>query len=158
MISQESIKESVNKEFSDVEVRFDLDNRVSVIVQPNQVVDVANYLKHEMGFVHPNMCTGIDRKDSMEVLWHIGNPETNILVVLRASLDRDSPKVSSLTNVWKGFDWHEREAYDMLGIDFLDHPDLRRILMPEGWEGYPLREDYIYRKPNYRKLEDQEEN
>lgn len=58
--------------------------------------------------------------------------------------DRDKPVIPSVADLWPAADWHEREAYDMMGITFTGHPDLRRILLPEDWDGYPLRKDYIF--------------
>jgi len=63
-------------------------------------------------------------------------------ITLKTSTNRDVPEVESVTNIWYSANWHEREAFDMFGINFLNHPDLRRILMPYDWEGFPLRKDY----------------
>lgn len=63
---------------------------------------------------------------------------------VRVVTDRKSPSIPSVADVWAAADWHEREAYDLMGIDFPGHPDLRRILCPEDWEGYPLRKDYVF--------------
>jgi len=130
------------------------DHRIDVMVKEDKIVDVANFIKHEMGFTIPNMCTGTDYKDKMQVVWHVGNPEYPTLLVLKVEIDRDECIVDSLTPTWEGMNWHERETYDLLGVNFQNHPDLRRLLMPENWEGHPLREDYVYRRPTYRKPED----
>jgi NADH-quinone oxidoreductase subunit C len=58
-------------------------------------------------------------------------------------LDREKPSIASVSSVWRTADWHEREAFDFYGIQFEGHPDLRRILLPEDWEGHPLRKDYV---------------
>ncbi|MFV2013958.1 MAG: NADH-quinone oxidoreductase subunit C [Candidatus Heimdallarchaeota archaeon] len=151
------IKELENKiksEFNEVELRLDPEARLNVSIDKNKLLELANYVKHELGFSHPNMCTGVDTKDHIEVLWHLGNAVDNVIIILRTLTDRDGSDVPSLTTVWKGMNWHERETFDLVGVNFIDHPDLRRLLLPENWEGHPLREDYVYRKPNYRKLED----
>ncbi|MHA2028155.1 MAG: NADH-quinone oxidoreductase subunit C [Candidatus Kariarchaeaceae archaeon] len=148
------IESKINTEFADAETKADPESRLNVSIDKARLVDVANFLKHELGFTLPNMCTGIDNKDHIEVLWHIGNTEDEILIILRTKTDRDESEVPSLTTVWKGLNWHERETYDLVGVKFVNHPDLRRLLLPENWEGHPLREDYVYRKPNYRKTED----
>ena len=151
------IKELENKiksEFGDAELTLAPEARLNVSVDKTKLLDVANYVKHELGFTHPNMCTGIDNKDHIEVLWHLGNVLNEIILILRTKTDRDVSEVPSLTPLWKGMNWHERETFDLVGVKFIDHPDLRRLLLPENWEGHPLREDYVYRKPNYRKLED----
>ena len=157
MVSESEIEKQLQKEFADkVEVRVDPEARISVTVANDNLVEVATFMKHELGFIHPNFCTGTDNKDHIEVSWHIGHPESPILLILRTKTDRSDSNVQSLTTIWQGYNWHEREAYDMLGVNFVNHPDLRRLIMPDNWEGHPLREDYVYKKPNYRKLEDLE--
>ena len=73
-------------------------------------------------------------------------------VRLKVFLPRDNPKVSSVYWIWKGADWQERESYDMYGIIYEGHPNLKRILMPEDWVGWPLRKDYI--SPDFYELQD----
>ena len=155
-MSEEKILQAINDEFGDkiVESKVEPEHRLSVEVQKDNIIELANFVKHELGFTHPNMCTGIDQKEFMEVIWHVGISDSPILLAMRVKLDLKTPSVAALTNIWKGYNWHERETYDLLGVNFEDHPDLRRILMPETWEGHPLREDYVYKKPKYRKPED----
>jgi NADH-quinone oxidoreductase subunit C len=114
----------------------------TVTVAPGTVLEMARYLKAERGFDFPVLATGTDWKDRIEVCWHLLNLRSGEFLALKVSLDREDPHVDSLTQVWTGMDWHEREAYDMLGVIFDDHPDLRRILLPDDWEGFPLRKDY----------------
>jgi NADH-quinone oxidoreductase subunit C len=77
------------------------------------------------------------------VYYHLESTKFRHKVVLRVSAPREDPRVESVSLVWRSADWHEREAFDLLGINFLNHPDLRRILMPYDWDaGYPLRKDY----------------
>ena len=148
----------LKKEFEQViglpQVEDIKEHRINIALDPKNLIDVANFLKHEMGFTIPNMCTGTDYKDKMEVAWHIGNPKYPVLMVLKVEIDRDNCVVESLTPIWEGMNWHERETYDLLGVKFENHPDLRRLLLPENWEGHPLREDYVYKRPVYRKPED----
>ncbi len=73
-------------------------------------------------------------------------------VRVKVSLPRDNPKVASVYWIWKGADWQERESYDMYGIEYEGHPNLKRILMPEDWVGWPLRKDYI--SPDFYELQD----
>ena len=80
---------------------------------------------------------------NLSVWYHLESTKIKHKLTLKVSTDREKPEVASVTEVWKCANWHEREAYDMYGIIFLNHPDLRRILMPYDWEhGYPLRKDY----------------
>ncbi len=89
--------------------------------------------------------TGIDRgKDEglMEVIYHLYSIPFDIHIALVVEINRENPHVPSVSGIWRGANWHEREAFDLLGIEFDNHPDLRRILLPEDWEGFPLRKDY----------------
>ncbi|MHB8579620.1 MAG: NADH-quinone oxidoreductase subunit C [Ignavibacteriaceae bacterium] len=80
---------------------------------------------------------------TLSVFYHIESTKFRHKITLKVSTERDKPEVVSVERAWRHADWHEREVYDLLGIIFLNHPDLRRILMPYDWEaGYPLRKDY----------------
>jgi NADH-quinone oxidoreductase subunit C len=90
--------------------------------------------------------TGLDNgpeQATMEVIWHFDCLTTGIAFAIKVVVDRQAPEVPSLATVWKSADWLEREVYDMYGILFTGHRDLRRILMPADWEGFPLRKDYV---------------
>jgi NADH-quinone oxidoreductase subunit C len=87
----------------------------------------------------------LPREPRFEVVYHLRSLKTKDLIRLKLSLPGSSPQVSSVVSVWKGADWMEREAFDMFGITFNGHPDLRRILLTPEWEGYPLRKDYPLR-------------
>ncbi len=80
---------------------------------------------------------------TLSVYYHLESTFHRHKIMLKVSAPRENPEVSSVAEIWRAADWHEREAYDLLGIKFLNHPDLRRILMPYDWEaGHPLRKDY----------------
>lgn len=89
--------------------------------------------------------TGIDngpQASTVEVVYTLYSIPYHRHLNLRVILRRDEPVIDSIAHIWRTANWHEREAFDMLGIHFTDHPDLRRILMPADWAGYPLRKDY----------------
>lgn len=80
---------------------------------------------------------------TISVFYHLESMKLKHKVTLKTSSDRDNPKIKSVVSVWNCANWHEREAYDLFGIIFINHPDLKRILMPYDWEfGFPLRKDY----------------
>jgi NADH-quinone oxidoreductase subunit C len=80
---------------------------------------------------------------TMSIWYHLESSTIKHKLILKVSVPRETPEAASVSEVWRAADWHEREAYDMYGIIFLNHPDLRRILMPYDWEaGFPLRKDY----------------
>ena len=90
--------------------------------------------------------TGVDNGPAaatMEVIYHLDCITTGLTFALKVRIPRDHPEVPTLTGLWRSADWLEREIFDMYGIIFTGHPDLRRILMPADWEGYPLRKDYV---------------
>ncbi len=79
---------------------------------------------------------------TLSVFYHLYSIKHKHKLTLKVSATRENPEIVSVSSIWLTADWHEREAYDMYGIKFLNHPDLIRILMPYDWEGYPLRKDY----------------
>ena len=93
--------------------------------------------------------TGIDNgveAGTMEVVYNLYSVPFNHHLAIKVILLRDKPEVHTVSHIWKTADWHEREAYDLLGINFINHPDLRRILLPADWEGHPLRKDYKHQE------------
>lgn len=79
---------------------------------------------------------------TMDVIYHLYSIPFNHQVALKITVPRDHAELDSVEDIWKTANWHEREAWDMMGIRFKGHPDLRRILLPADWEGHPLRKDY----------------
>lgn len=89
--------------------------------------------------------TGIDngvRLNTMEVIYNLYSIPLEHFLMLKVELSREKPEIDSVCNIWRTANWHERETYDLLGIKFLGHPDLRRLFMPADWKGHPLRKDY----------------
>lgn len=118
-----------------------------VVLKTDLLLDVCTELQTnpDCYFDHLSNVTGVDNgveKNSMEVIYHFYSITKNSHFIIKVILDREKPSVPSLTSIWRTADWHEREAFDLLGIHFEGHPDLRRILLPANWEGHPLRKDY----------------
>jgi NADH-quinone oxidoreductase subunit C len=126
------------------------DNR-RFIVSPQRLFDFMKYLKEEFGFDMLFEVTAADylnypnAKDRYGVIYGLLNTATGERLFVKVWLNDPDPAVPSMFALWKGADWMEREVYDMYGIRFTGHPDLRRILMPEEFTSYPLRKDYPLR-------------
>jgi NADH-quinone oxidoreductase subunit C len=116
------------------------------IVRKEALVEICRWLKGdpELRFDLLACVCGTDDLKNFWTVYHLTSIPKNHKAVLKVQLDRENPSVPSLCPVWKAADWHERETYDMYGIRFENHPDLRRILLPEDWEGFPLRKDYDF--------------
>jgi len=119
--------------------------------------NIFQYLKErkEEGFDTLLMITGVDYRDHLEVVYHLLSTRTNERLVVKTKTDGE---VDSVTPLWKGANWHERETWDLVGIKFRNHPNLRRILLAEGWVGHPLRKDYPMDKKQYVNLGDDGED
>jgi len=142
----ESIEKAIRDGFPDAVLETsEIDGVLNVKLDPNALVGVCELLrtKPELAFDYLADITAIDWLDRIEVVYRMTNLATNAKIVLRVDLDRERPEVDSIVSVWKGAEWQEREVYDLMGVAFRNHPDLRRILLPEDWEGYPLRKDYV---------------
>ena len=88
--------------------------------------------------------TGIDFPDHIEILYHLRNTQNNSEIVVKAKIeDRENPSIASVFDLYKTADFHEREIFDLFGVKFNNHPDLRRIFLDDDWEGFPLRKDYV---------------
>ncbi|OFD73392.1 NADH dehydrogenase subunit C [Bacillus mycoides] len=116
----------------------------TLVADPSKYYEVMELLRfHEgLAFDYMSELHATDFVTHMEVYVHLFSYGKKQSVAVKVKLDREAPQVESVTPLWKGADWPEREAYDLLGIVFKGHPNLSRILMPDDWVGYPLRKDY----------------
>ncbi len=122
-------------------------DEVTLFVRPQSLVRVCEFLRDAPGlrFNYLSGVTALDHypnEPRFVAVYHLYSIETNQRLRLKVRLSGDSPRIASVVPVWPGANAFEREAYDLFGIYFEGHPDLRRILMPEDWEGHPLRKDY----------------
>jgi NADH-quinone oxidoreductase subunit C len=115
-------------------------------VAPWEIETICEHLRKdaELAFDYLECITGVDYPDlkKIVVVYHVFSYTLKHRVVLKAFLDRDDPVMPTLVNVWSVANWQERECFDLLGVLFEGHPDLRRLLMPDDWEGHPLRKDF----------------
>lgn len=117
---------------------------IDLEVERENIAEVALYLRDnpKLQFNYLSCVSGIDKLDRMEVAYHVHSLPMSLSLRLKATLDIDNPVVDSLVSVWPGANWHEREAYDLFGIKFEGHPDLRRIMLEDNFEGHPMRKSY----------------
>jgi len=117
--------------------------RVYIQIQPDAIVRLAEYLFKEIRarFI---VASGVDGRNQMEILYHFTVEKMNLIISLRVILPKTKLEIASLTSVFTAAQWIEREIYELLGINFVGHPKLKRLLLPEDWpEGvHPLRKDY----------------
>jgi NADH-quinone oxidoreductase subunit C len=119
-------------------------------VEASSLHEILSFLKtdKELGFDQLMCLSGVDYGQDKElgVTYHLCATKKATRFTVKVKVPRDRPVVPSVTGLWRTANWHEREAYDLFGITFEGHPDLRRILLPEDWEGNPLRKDYVLTK------------
>ena len=114
-------------------------------IAPAKIVSVCGFLKFDQQFVRLSTVTGVDRypaEPRFEVVYHLHSLDRNLRLRLKCRLPGTDPTIDSVTSVWRSANWYERETFDLFGIQFRNHPDLRRIMLPEDWVGHPLRKDY----------------
>ncbi|MCD8509297.1 MAG: NADH-quinone oxidoreductase subunit C [Bacillus sp. (in: Bacteria)] len=125
--------------------RLNFGDPMIVLTSEQWTVELAQLLKddEEMQFDFLSCVTGVDYEEHMEVVYNLYSTTKNQYLYVKVRTSRDNPSVVSVDSVWKAADYMEREIYDLLGIDFPGHWNLKRILLDDGWEGHPLRKDYI---------------
>jgi NADH-quinone oxidoreductase subunit C len=114
-------------------------------IAPARVVDVCRLLKDQQHFIRLSTVTAVDRypaEPRFEVVYHLHSLERNQRLRVKCRLGGENPEIDSVTGVWRAANWYERETFDLFGVRFRNHPDLRRIMLPDDWEGHPLRKDY----------------
>jgi NADH-quinone oxidoreductase subunit C len=120
-------------------------NETTIEVAPENIVNALGRLKYDLKFERLTSITGVDRFPSeprFEVVYHLQSITGKQRIRIKARLRGDNPEIESVTSIYRAANWYERETFDFFGITFLNHPELTRIMMPDDWEGYPLRKDY----------------
>jgi NADH/F420H2 dehydrogenase subunit C len=107
-------------------------------IERENLVAVCRFLRDQLGFDLLSCISGVDMLDHLETIYHLRSVTRNQLLQLKVRLDNEKPEVESVVSVWPTANWLERETYDMYGIHFAGHPDLRRMLLDDDFEGYPL--------------------
>ncbi|MDO8945346.1 MAG: NADH-quinone oxidoreductase subunit C [Desulfobacterales bacterium] len=129
-----------------VELQAEGFNPSFVVVSPGSIKEIARFLKEDPELCFDSlMClSGVEYKDQFAVAYHLYSMELRHKIGIKAMLPRDNPSIPTVDEVWKAAIFQEREAYDLVGIVFEGSCDPNRILLPDDWEGHPLRKDYIY--------------
>ena len=122
---------------------------ITVVVPAERISDACLFLRDEQGFdLLADICgadNGPEEDPRFEVNYHLFSTVHHSRIRLKVALSEDSPVVSTVTHVWRTADWHERETFDLFGVKFEGHPDLRRILLPSEFDGHALRKDFPLR-------------
>jgi NADH-quinone oxidoreductase subunit C len=126
------------------DVKFDR-GELTLTVAAEHIVAAGRILKSQQEYVRLSTVTGVDwypAEPRFEVVYHLLSISRNLRLRVKCKLPGANPEIDSLTGVWRSANWYERETFDLFGIRFRNHPDLTRIMLPEDWEGHPLRKDY----------------
>src|SRR5579864_4709631 len=117
----------------------------TLFIAPAAIVEVCRRLKQDGKFIRLSAITAVDWHPAdprFEVVYLLHSLEENARLRLKCGVSESDCEIDSVTGVWRSANWYEREVFDLFGIRFRNHPDLRRILMPSDWQGHPLRKDY----------------
>ena len=148
-MTPEEIHKALTAQFGETILGLDteLAGDPSIQIAATAIADVCQYLAETDTLAFDSlMClSGVDlsaNDEAFAIVYHLYAMQHRHSVVLKTTVPKTDPHLSSVSHIWKTADWHERETYDLYGIRFDGHTDLRRILLPDDWEGYPLRKDY----------------
>lgn len=116
-----------------------------IVVKAEKIFDIGLFLRNEKdtAFNYLMCLSALDLKDKLQVVYHLYSMLHTHKIVLKLTVPKDEPSVPTVERVWRSADWHEREAWDLLGVKFVGHHNHIRILCPYDWEGHPLRKDYV---------------
>jgi NADH-quinone oxidoreductase subunit C len=123
----------------------------TVTVKKEDIVAICAFAKKELGYNLLSDVCGVDylgRAPRFMVVYHLFNISTKEPLRLKAPVEEKDPRIDTVSGIWATANWHERECWDLMGIVFYNHPDLRRILMPDDWEGHPLRKEFPLQGPD----------
>ena len=120
-------------------------DELTIEVAAGSITEALRRIKHDLKFERLTSVTGVDhfpREPRFEIVYHLQSIERKQRLRIKARVSGANPEIETACGVYRGADWYERETFDLFGIRFLNHPNLTRIVMPEDWEGHPLRKDY----------------
>src|SRR3989338_5444792 len=134
-----------NKGINSTSLGLDADSVEMIELDSKDLVSACKFLKEnpESSFDFLVLITSLDLKKGYQSVYTLHSTKTKKSLRLKVTIPKNNPMVPTVSHIWSSADWYEREAYDVMGIIYTGHPDLKRILNPENWEGYPLRKDYI---------------
>src|SRR6478736_3671244 len=117
---------------------------LNVLIDPNDWMQLAKKLRYSTSNFDYLFClTCVDWKTHLTMVYHLDSTQYRHTAVIKSKLDRTQPHIESVSHIWRTADFHEREVYELFGVNFLNHPDLRLLILPDGWEGKnPLRKDF----------------
>lgn len=137
------IYERLVEELSEVSLEYLEGKDPAISVNAADLLEVARHLKEKQGYDYLSAVTGVDYPDRFEVIYHLYSMQEGTgPLTLKVLVSKEEPEVPSLTPLWPGANFQEREVYDLMGIRFAGHPNLKRVLLWEGYEGHPLRKDF----------------
>ncbi|MGI5836992.1 MAG: NADH-quinone oxidoreductase subunit C [Chloroflexota bacterium] len=117
-------------------------DRLEVLLPAGRLVEISRVLRDDLGFAMLTSITAVDWEDRFELVYHLQKLDSPYYLVLRCTLPHEEPRAPTLVHLWAGADFQEREIYDLMGIVFTDHPNLKRILLDDDFPGHPLRKDF----------------
>jgi NADH-quinone oxidoreductase subunit C len=151
--SLEHLRRHLCEEYPDLCPLFSIEFADGVLMVPRSRLRTAAGELKEIGFDRFGMVTAVDYGDDLELVYRLQSSRFGVGLFLKTEVPKDEAVMETITDLWPGADWQEREVYDMFGIEFRGHPDLRRILLPDDWVGHPLLKDYaderMVRRPDY---------
>jgi NADH:ubiquinone oxidoreductase subunit C len=118
---------------------------MNINVDPGDFLPFVNQLRHspELSFDYLFCLTCVDWKTHLTMVYHFESTQFRHIIVVKSKLDRNNPEIESVSHIWKTAEFNEREVYELFGVKFLNHADLRLLILPDGWEGkFPLRKDF----------------
>lgn len=134
----------ISSKFPDAKVYPRGSNAAAVVEMktPARFVEFCEWIYRDLKFDHSSLISGVDWLTHLEVVYHWYSTKKRVNIILKVQLDRENPVIPSIMRMWKGANYHERETYDMMGVKFEGHPDLRRIYLEENYEFFPQRKDF----------------
>jgi NADH-quinone oxidoreductase subunit C len=142
----QEISDLLKKKFpDDVEITRTETRRVYAKVNKGSIHEICEYIHDNLTFEHATSIMGNDMIDRIEVIYHLTNYYTGVMIELQAELPEEDLHIDSVADIWVGGNWHERETFELFGVIFDGHPKLERLLTPDTYQFYPFRKSYKLR-------------